>query len=178
MPVFGREPSKVLRITYSKQHDVLANFEKQDNIPNNFLRLFNYKDVTSEYWPVKDLTCKLSSIADTLQIVYACVLNYQKWEPTWWAPVTGDSATFSNMTLGVVYLPAFYRQGEMIPAGYPVASGYHNRNVLRPDIANLRDVTIEEQDKYLKFRPGKQYRLYYWDHMWKLLDTILYSVII
>ncbi|HLP05967.1 MAG TPA: hypothetical protein VK152_11115 [Paludibacter sp.] len=170
MPVFGREPSKVIRTTYARQPNVLANIEAQENIPDNFLRMYNYKDVTAEYWPVKSLSCKLDTSA-TGRMVYACVLNYQKWEPTWWAQARADSAEFDNMTLGVVYLPAFYKQGQLLPAGYPVALGYNNKMVLQPDTDAKRYVVIEEQDKYLKFRPGKRYTLLYWDKKWKELET-------
>lgn len=167
---FWREPSKVIRSTYSKQPGVLAEFEAADQIPNNFMRLLNYKDVTSQYWPAKDLSCPLTHPV-TKKIVYACVLNYQIWQPTWWAKTDGDSATFTNMPKGVVYLPAYYENNKIIPAGFPVVLGYNHQEVLRPDTVNLRSVTITQQEKYLKFRPYKQYKLMYWDKEWKVTGS-------
>jgi len=170
IPLFDREPSKVIRTTYSRQPDVLANFEKQENIPDNFLQSYNYKDVTPEYWRVKNIVCKPDSLVQG-QTIYACVLNYRRWEPTWWATVKGDSAVFTNMTLGVVYLPVYYRNERIVPAAYPVAFGYYNQLVLKPNFVSKRNVVLEEQDKYLKFRPGKKYTLFYWDKEWKELET-------
>src|SRR5205814_1946866 len=54
-----REPSKVIRVTYSKQPDVLSAFKSKADIPEGFMRLENYKDVTKEYWETKDITCNL-----------------------------------------------------------------------------------------------------------------------
>ncbi|NDW17975.1 hypothetical protein D0T53_03465 [Dysgonomonas sp. 216] len=165
---FTREPSKVIRFTYSKQPEVLAVQEAPENIPNNFLRLLNYKDVTEEYWPTGDLSCQLFSMSAD-QIAYACVLNYQFWQPTWWGRANTGNVLFSNMTKGVVYLPAYYNEGKIVPAGDPVAFGYNNIQVLKPDTLNLRSVVVEEQEKYLKFRPFKQYKLFYWDKEWILI---------
>jgi len=166
---FIREPAKVLRTTYSKQKNTLAYFTAKEKIPYNFLRLTNYIDVTDEYWQVKDVTCNLFSDTTNENIVYACVLNGLKWQPTWWGVVHNKSVVFNKLCKGAVFLPMYYKRGRLVPAGYPVASGYNNTITLKPDV-QTRTVTLKEQDNYLHYQSGKKYGLFYWNNDWVLIE--------
>ena len=73
------------------------------------------------------------------------------------------------MSKGVVYLPAFYNDHKMIPAGYPLVEGYHHEMSLAPDLNNRISMVLKQESGYLTFRPGKKYRLYYWNNKWQLL---------
>jgi hypothetical protein len=75
------------------------------------------------------------------------------------------------MPRGTVILPAYYIHGSLKPAGFPKVNGFNNELLLKPDSANKRTVTIVEQERYLIFRPGKKYQLYYWDNDWKSVGT-------
>lgn len=163
-----REPSKVLRMTYARQPGTLASFKDSKEIPPGFMRDENYLDVTQDFWETSDVSCELFEKASS-DIVYACVFNYLGWRPTWWAKVEGQTAKFGNMSKGVVYLPAYYIRGTLKPAGYPVASGYFNTAILKPNLEQRRSITIEQLTGYLIFRPYKSYKLYYWDNAWKLI---------
>ncbi|MEO6524615.1 MAG: hypothetical protein ABIN91_23220 [Mucilaginibacter sp.] len=163
-----REPSKVLRITYSKQPSVLAQFEDAKHIPPGFMRDLNYIDITDQYWQTCNVEAQLFNAVVGNKVAYACVFNNLSWNAAWWGKVKKHSVTFNNMSKGVVYLPAFYQNGKIKAAGYPIAQGYHHTTVLKPDIANKRIITINEQDKYISFHPGYVYKLFYWDNAWKL----------
>lgn len=84
LKTFAREPAKVIRTTYAKQTNTVASLTTQNNIPRGFMQSFNYKYVTAEYWPVKDIYGKLFNTKYKQPIVYACVFNYLQWHPTWW----------------------------------------------------------------------------------------------
>jgi hypothetical protein len=166
----GREPAKVLRTTYSAQEDAIANWLDTAYIPKGFMRIRNYKDVTPEYWPVGDISVPLLPGANKkAPVVYACVYNSAEWLPVWYGRKKGDSATFTNMSRGVVYLPMSYEHGKFRAAGWPYALGYKNRSILRPDTIHTRSITLPEQEKYLKYRAGKKYRLFYWNGQWKAI---------
>jgi predicted glycosyltransferase len=60
----------------------------------------------------------------------------------------------------------YYNKGKIQPAGYPVALGYHNQATLTPNKSHLKAIDIHQEEKYLVFRPGKKYSLYYWDNKW------------
>jgi hypothetical protein len=168
--VLGREPAKVLRTTYSLQKDAIAAWLDTAYIPHGLLRLKNYKDVTKEYWPVDSFTINLfTGNLPEMKAVYLCVLNTAAWKPVWYGFKHGNTATFKNMGKGVVYLPMYYLKGALFPASWPYALGYNNKVMLKPDTIHTHAITMKEQEKYLKYRPGKKYRLYYWNNTWKLL---------
>ena len=168
---FAREPAKVIRTTFSKQPNTPAFFDIEKNIPNCFLRAKNIIDVTKEYWPVRDLTVPVFSNTTQPKLAYAAVFNGLAWRPTWWAKVLDGQALFTNMCQGAVFLPMYCINGIMVAAGYPMASGYNNTLILKPDTINHRSIHIKQQDKYLIFRPGKNYKLYYWNKSWVLLGA-------
>jgi len=164
-----REPGKVVRTTYSVQPDAIASWlDDTTEIPNGFLRLKNYKDVTSEYWETGDFTINLFPNA-TSKAVYVGVINGGNIVPIWFAKKEGNTATFKNMSKGVVYFPFYFVNRTAIFAGYPVAFGYRNKIELKPDPTRTRRINLKEQDKYLKYRPGKRYQLLIWDNQWKLI---------
>lgn len=178
--VMPREPGKVLRLTYSRQPVTLANTVAKEAIPLGFMRSVNYKDVTSEYWETQDVGVWLTKSKtvlppNTKRLVYACVFNTLDWRPEWWAKTATDTATFTAMSKGVVYLPMYYQNDKLIPAAYPIAVGYHHTQVLQPDTANTHTIHLKEQDKYLRYQPAKKYTLYYWNNRWKPLATQMAS---
>jgi hypothetical protein len=166
-----REPAKVLRTTYSSQPDAIANWVDTSLIPPGFMRIRNYKDVTPEYWPTDSVTCPLFNNNGTgKKVAYLAVFNGFNWQPVWYGKISHNKATFHKMSKGVVYLPMYYANNHLTPAGWPYALGYNNKLVLQPDTIHTRSITLREQEKYLKYRPGKRYRLFYWNNGWKLLD--------
>lgn len=171
----GREPAKVLRTTYSAQPDAIATWLDTANIPAGFMRIKNYKDVTQEYWPVEDIVCPLFAGSDKktqdkkAEVVYACVYNSASWQPVWYGRKQDASATFKNMSKGVVYLPVSYEHGKFKSAGWPYALGYKNKSILKPDTLHPRSITLQQEEKYLKYRPGKKYRLFFWNGEWKAI---------
>jgi len=170
-----REPAKVITLTFSKQKSALASFTPVADIPQGFMRLSNYIDHTNIYWDTKDVVCSLVRSAGTPKVAYACVFNTGAWRPCWWGKVQADSVTFTNMAKGAVYLPACYINGKLSPAGYPVAQGYNHFLVLKPDLNSTRAISINQEEKYLIFRPGKRYKLYYWDFAWKLVNEEVFN---
>jgi len=171
------EPSKVLRTTYSRQKGVLASFTDEKNIPDGFLRTQNYIDITDQYWETTNVKCDVQPAENNSKIAYAYIFNGMAWKPTWWGRVSQNKVTFNNMSKGVVYLPGYYINGKMKPAGYPVAIGYHHESVLVPDLKKRRTITLTQQINYLAFKPGKKYKLFYWDNKWNLLNQQIASPI-
>lgn len=163
---FSREPSKVIRFTYARQPNILASILPKEQIPPGFMRSENYLDVTSNYWQTNSLETYLFTPKIKQSIAYICVFNSLKWNATWWGKIKEGKVKFDNLCKGAVFLPAYYINDKIIPAGYPIASGYQHQLTLKPDLTARRNVVIEEQDKYLKFRLDKKYTLYYWNNNW------------
>lgn len=169
-----REPAKVLRTTYSKQVSALASAIDTNLIPPGILRRFNYIDVTKEYWETSNVKLQLFPEASQSKVAYACVVNFLKWTPAWWGNVNNNEVLFTGMCKGAVFLPMSYENKKMKPVGWPIAVGYNDSMLLlSPDTAALRSVSIYEQDKYLVIRPGKKYKLFYWNNKWTLIGEVI-----
>jgi hypothetical protein len=166
-PTLFREPGKVFRLTFSEQPKALASRVSPSEIPPGMLRAKNYTDVTASFWPVANISGQLFRTA-AKGIVYACVFNGLNWRPVWSAQTANNAFTFTDMAKGVVYLPSVYENGKLETAGYPIALGYSHQQQLIPDRMNLKQVVLNEQEGYLKFKPGIGYRLFYWDKKWVL----------
>jgi hypothetical protein len=167
----NREPAKVIRSTYSKQKNVLASLINAEDIPEGFLRTLNYKDVTKEYWETADVKPLLFKKKSFPEVVFACVFNFSQWKPVWWSKVDDGKANFTDMCKGAVFLPMYYINHKLVPAGFPIASGYNNTVVLQPDTIAKKTIRIQAEERYLAFRAGKKYTLYYWDSQWKPLGV-------
>ena len=162
-----REPAKVLRYTYSKQPDALSSLIPEIEIPKGFLRIKNYTDISSEYWPVRDVSLNPFHINEKPAITYACVFNGGNWKPIWWGKSGTQSVVFNQLCRGAVFLPCLYKNGRLVVAGNLVAVGYNHQQELIPNTLNKITIPVFEEDRYLIFRPGKKYRLFYWDQSWK-----------
>lgn len=166
-----REPAKVLRLTYSKQSETLASFENTANIPKGILQQQNYIDVTKDYWETTNVSCSLFPSTTASTIVYATTFNGLSWKPFWWGKVDKQQTSFSSICKGTVLIPQYYNNGKLIPAGAPVIVGDKEPKVLLSDLTQTKDVVIAEADKYLRFKMGVTYKLFYWNNGWKLVDS-------
>jgi len=169
LDTLAREPGKVFRTTYSVQYETVAYQLHGDTsqIPNNFMRQQNYKDVTDEYWQTSNVNVSLFKSPFKQTVAYISVWNYARWVPVWFGNIQSDSrTTFSRMGKGAVYLPLYYKNGKMIPAGWPVINGYYSTQVLQPDLFNTHTIRLIEDSRYLAFRAGKKYKLFYWNSKW------------
>jgi hypothetical protein len=164
----AREPAKVIRFTYSKQLGTLLNYLPVEQIPDGFMRCKNYIDVTASYLNTRDVKCNLFPAIASSKVAFACVFNGGDWCPAWWGKTDNGSATFEKLGCGAVYLPMYYANDTLRPAGYPVMVTTDTMLVIKPDLQNRWSITLPEQEKYLIYRPDKVYRLYYWDNEWKV----------
>lgn len=165
----AREPAKVLRLTYSRQPGTLASFEAAEHIPAGILKQQNYLDVTKDYWVTRDVKCPLNNEKKDQQIVYATTFNGLAWRPFWWGKTHNNQTTFTSLCINTVVLPQYYAAGKMIPAGPPVIVREKEPVVLMPDLNHKSEVVIEEAEKYLKFKMGTAYKLFYWNNGWQLV---------
>lgn len=164
-----REPAKVIRLTYSKNPQTLVSFEDLKNIPRGFLQQQNYIDVTSEFWNTTDVKCALYPAKTQPKIVYATTFNGLSWRPFWWGKVVKNETVFTSLCKGTVIIPQYYSNGKLIPAGAPVVIGNTTTKTFLADLTQTSQVIIAEKEKYLKFKLGISYQLFYWDNGWKTL---------
>ncbi len=129
---------KVYRHTYSSHPTAPATNRRvrSEDIPPLF-KNYKKKDVSTEYFDTVNLTLRLPEVPEETYYAYLCVFGYQQWHPVQYGEIRGNKVTFEGMGKDIVYLPAFYRNGEIIPAGHP----FH----LRPD--NSLDILTPEDNR-------------------------------
>ncbi|HBL72448.1 MAG TPA: hypothetical protein DD409_06005 [Bacteroidales bacterium] len=115
-----------------------------------------------------DIAVKLDQETPTNDIAYVSVLNGLTWRLAWWGRVNEGKAVFTDLCCGAVYLPMVRKDQKMVPAAYPcLLRKDKSLQLLKPDETQLRSVSLAQQDKFLLFRPGKKYMLYYWQNQWR-----------
>lgn len=112
--------SKVFRMTYAKQPDSpILNKKKNESIPQTFMSPC-IKDVSDLYLDCMDINTPLLHSASKNQYrPYLCNFDNQNWQPVHWGVAKGKRAYFNKMGKDVVYLPAYFDETGVIPAGHP-----------------------------------------------------------
>jgi hypothetical protein len=115
-----RTVPKIFREDYVIQYENLAFKHEKEEIPNIFKNPY-LKDITSQYLVCSDVTVSLNKPEVSRNIAYLCCYHPDRvtLAPVDWAPVKHNRATFRNVGVNVLYFPAYYINGRMIPAGTP-----------------------------------------------------------
>ena len=171
--------AKVYRKTFSKQKGCLSEVKKEWEKAPPYLRHNTYVDVTEDYCPVKSIKLTLeNTIPDSTNFAYICVFNTGKWRAIHWSKIRNNKVYFSNMGMGIAYLPAFYYDKEIIPAGNAIILSDSGKVIpMIPDLNNTISVNLysttkrktKEATDFIEqaaFEKGKNYTLYYWDDKW------------
>ena len=181
----GRAPmsavaAKVYRNTFVKQRDSLAARIDSDFTPPYWLTRWTFKDVTTQYIETTDVTARLTQPAPKgTPYAFICVFNGGEWEPVHWGEIHDSKVTFTKMGRGAAYLPAYYVDEKVVPAGPPFIvlktgeirelngagdalvalqlGGTAPERLYSPDEAAKPLTAIE---------PGRQYELFVWDNGW------------
>ncbi len=170
--------AKIYRKTYSIQPANLAfKRRKGEKVPRWLSGKF-YKDVTTQYFDTTDVSITLpNKVPDGERFAYICVFNTGKWNPIHWAEIKSHgSVTFTTMGRNIAYLPAYFVDGEILPAGPPfILSKRGQMRRLLPNRNKVMEVefTTTKPDQVhadtLEVKPslhvesGKRYELFVWD---------------
>lgn len=136
--------SKVFRMTYAKQPDTpVLNKRKKESIPAAFMTPC-IKDVTNLYLDCADIRVSLlSRPANNQYHPYLCNFDNQNWVPIHWGKVKGKQAYFEKMGKGVAYLPAYFDETGVVPAGHPfVLTEEGTIQYLIPEMSKLQKLTL------------------------------------
>lgn len=175
----GNKLAKVYRKTFAIQENSLREkMEDWEKAPK-YLNSRSIIDVTHEYVPVHNVKIELTmGIPDSTNFCYICVFNSGEWKAIDYTRFHGDKASFNKMGMGIAYLPAFYYEEKIIPAGDAIILTDSGKiETMKPDAANRINVKLFSTTKRITkettdfieqtdFLPGKTYTLYYWDDKW------------
>ncbi|TKG94565.1 hypothetical protein EYV94_11490 [Puteibacter caeruleilacunae] len=108
---------KVFRFKYHsiERGPLLDNRVELSNIPP-FFRRAKYEDVSKEYFKCTDVNVALTGeIPENSYYVYLCVWGDNRWKPVQWGEIIHHEVMFKDMGRDIVYLPAIYKNGRIIP---------------------------------------------------------------
>jgi hypothetical protein len=174
--------AKVYRKTYSKQPgNLIFQERKQEKVPA-WLAGKSYKDVTSDYVKTSDIAVPLAgSLPDSIDVAYICVFNDGEWKPIQWGWIKNGEVAFAGMGTDIAYLPAFYVNEKIVPAGPPfILNDGGNIEVLEkedPEVTSLSLVSTMAREQQAStdgvartfLELGREYELFYWLNEWKSL---------
>ncbi|MEZ5082856.1 MAG: transglutaminase-like domain-containing protein [Bacteroidales bacterium] len=175
----GHKLVKAYRKTFSVQKNSLAEkLEEWEKAPP-YLNKNSIMDVTPDYVPTERVKIDLKSgIPDSTNFAYLCVFNSGQWKAIDYTRPYGTKASFSKVGLGVAYMPAYYYDEDIIPAGdafilsdsgnveYKIPNG--DRRIDMKLYSTTKRITKETTDfiEQIEFNVGKEYILYFWNNKW------------
>lgn len=167
--------AKVYRKVFSEQKDNLAfQIDEGKKVPN-WLSGKCYKDVTKLYSRVSDVEVIIeSNISDSTDFLYLCVFNSGEWKAIHWAKLTDNMAVFSDMGVDIAYLPMFYINEELSPAGDPFILTKNGDKKILNGSSDVNDLTLSAVTRQKRsqgsgsssLENGATYELKYWDKGW------------
>jgi hypothetical protein len=175
--------AKVYRKMYSKQpENLIFQSRKQEKVPA-WLAGKSYRDVTSDYVKTSEVRLTLEiPPPDTVDVAYICVFNDGQWKPIHWGRIDNGAVSFTDMGMGISYLPAYYVTEDSLEcAGSPfILEDGGNRAILKglsgdSISAKLFSTTTKVQQtstdgvQNVFFTAGQWYELFYWSGSWQSL---------
>ncbi|MCB9903865.1 MAG: transglutaminase domain-containing protein [Planctomycetes bacterium] len=171
--------AKVYRKTFAIQRDGFAARLPQGTTAPRWLDRKDYVDVTSQYVATADVELVLADRGNDAA-AYLCVFNGGEWRAISGALVADDGAVrFADMGRDVCYLPAWFRDGVLVPAAPPfvlpkdgpprplVAGNGRETVVLSAAAPSIPDADTGRAKPALSIEPGAVYELYSWEGGWK-----------
>lgn len=110
-PAWGKfRLPKIFRNTFSNHWEgpMIDEEEPIDNIPSLFINP-KKKDVSKEYFAVKDIEIHCKTVPKNSHYGYLCVFGYQQWHPVQWGKIENKKIVFKEMGQDIIYIPACFQ---------------------------------------------------------------------
>lgn len=172
--------AKVYRKTFSLQPGCLETIVEDWEETPAYINRNGMVDVTREYVPVEDVELKLNDeIPDSTRFAYICVFNTGEWKAIHWSFIGDEGEVkFTDMGTDIAYIPAFYKNREIVPAGNPFiltmdgkvleCKPLYDKKISLNLRSTTKRVTKETTDfaEQVFLKEGESYELYFWDKKW------------
>jgi Transglutaminase-like superfamily len=171
--------AKVYRKMFAEQATSLGCNLQEDEKAPAWLRGKSYLDVTDDYVHTANISVTADSLPSPLpRFLYLAVFNSGNWKAIAWSLFEEGEAEFKDMGIDLVYLPAYFIDEKLQPAGaafllnnegereeLQVADSFQAMQVLSTTRMKINNLTGENDITNLK--PGTEYELYYWHKGWQ-----------
>lgn len=171
--------AKVYRKTFAIQHASFAAQLPAGTAAPRWFDRTDYVDVTDQYTATSAVSLVLANRGDD-RAAYLCVFNGGEWRAISGALVADDGAVrFDAMGRDICYLPAWFRDGRLVPAAAPfvlpadgpprplVAGTQLEEVVLSAAAPATPDADTGRARPELTLEAGPSYELFSWEDGWK-----------
>ena len=114
--------TKVFRRRFQLNRQIAMDMREEKSVPNLF-QTPDWTDVTDEYCPTTDVTRNVPEKYKDKKIAYICIFDNNDWLPVYYGVIRDGAVTFPNMGRRVMYISAFYENGQIVPFGTPFSIG-------------------------------------------------------
>ncbi|QDU68013.1 transglutaminase domain-containing protein [Engelhardtia mirabilis] len=159
----GNRAAKVYRKTYAKQLGNLAFQLTEGETAPPWLDRETYRDVTDQYFDTVDVSVRTDG---EQRFSYLCVFNGGEWRAIHWSRNESGDALFDRMHGGLLYLPAHWSAGELVPAAPPF---------FLTEAGEVQPLEASEHftcSATLPTAAGQRYELWAWKDGWSSLGTL------
>lgn len=144
---------KVFRETFEKQTSSLfMQNQGKEPLPHVF-NTPHLIDVTDQYVETSDVEVSLYPTDENRHsgYVYLAVFDNRTWKIVHWAKKSGTKASFSHMGRDIVYLPVYYAEDRVIPAGDSfLLNNKGERVTLKPDTTRTTAIKVKRKYRNIK----------------------------
>lgn len=112
-----RKP-KIFRHRFQLNERYAQDLSHEEEVPSLFQAL-TFTDVTDEYYETTDVVRDVPAEQADRHVAYICVFDNRNWVPVFYGNIREGKVTFKSMGRNIVYMAAFYDQGQMVPFGNP-----------------------------------------------------------
>ena len=138
-----RKRGVIYRNSFKIQVNPILKKLKSEDIPGR-LRTPFIINVSSEYYPESKIT--LQANQKKQDYLYLCLFNNREWIPVTYSEVKNGKASFNGLEPNIVYLPAYFSNGEVLPSAVPfLLQPNGNLHFFDPDTTNYRDLVLERK---------------------------------
>ena len=109
---------KIYRRRYEVNKEIMDNLSGEKDIPELY-KFPKFTDVTDQYIPTTDVTCKIPMEYSNRSVAYICVNDKQEWEPVHYGKIQRGKVTFRSMGRNVLYSVGVWDSGKIKPIGNP-----------------------------------------------------------
>lgn len=109
---------KIFRHRFQLNREFQKDLSKEETVPDLF-RFPDYIDVTDEYYTTADVVRSIPPTEKDHNVAYICVFDNRKWVPVYYGNIKDGCVTFKSMGRNIMYMAAFYEDGNIKPFGNP-----------------------------------------------------------
>ena len=157
---------KVFRSTFEKQKNSLYMQNKGEEMLPLIFDTPCIKDVTKEYIETSNIEVDLYENKQNTKYFYLSIFNDRNWSIVDWSKKQNKKATFVNVGRDIVYMPVYYINDSIIPAGFPfLLNKDGNKIPIMPNFNKKENVTLKRKyrdDKakeFLQFAVGGKFQV-------------------